>query len=139
MTDGIQSAVVDPTNQSSSESPGPTIPGMTWAAMGSAPAQRAWSWLGKMRLRVAILIVGIPLAAAGLIAMTPAWAALPVVGVAFAAVMTSMSKMTLRLNERTCLSCGADLRDEPVGDHGIICPACGALRDSAPFGPDAHA
>ncbi|HVZ94046.1 MAG TPA: hypothetical protein VG797_06010 [Phycisphaerales bacterium] len=92
-------------------------------------------WLSRLRVRAAVLVVGIPLAAAGLIAMTPAWAVLPVVGVAVAAMVTSLGKMTQRMADRACYECGTSLADEPPSPHGIVCPSCGALYQEAPFGP----
>lgn len=93
------------------------------------------AWFGAVRVRAFLLVIGIPLAAAGIIALSPAWATLPVVGVAVAAVMTSLSKVTQRLSDRTCFTCGADLSKQPHSPHGIVCPSCGSLFQQAPFDP----
>lgn len=103
--------------------------------MDKNPKPSRFTWLGGLRLRAFLLVVGIPLAAAGIIALSPAWATLPVVGVAVAAVMTSLSKVTQRLSENTCLTCGHDLSRESPATHGIICPECGSLYQRAVFDP----
>jgi hypothetical protein len=40
----------------------------------------------------------------------------------------SVGKLTTRLLHPTCLDCGRDLRGQPVGVAGIICPDCGSVN-----------
>lgn len=54
----------------------------------------------------------------------PAW---PVVGVAVAMVVATVSTMTNRLKAETCYSCGKDIRHVEAGEHGRACPTCGAV------------
>lgn len=91
--------------------------------------------LGKVRLRVLVFVVGVPLAACAAIVFTPGWAALPVVGVAVYTIALGVNKATTRLQERVCWTCGADLRGLVRSDHGVPCPGCGALNAS--IDPDA--
>ncbi|MEM8835280.1 MAG: hypothetical protein AAGD00_05625 [Planctomycetota bacterium] len=91
--------------------------------------ERGIRWMSRVRLRVAALIVGIPLAAFGVLSLGVAgWLTLPVVGVAIAAVSVGFSKATSRLAADTCWTCGTSLADEPASEHGVMCPKCGALN-----------
>ncbi|MGP1346863.1 MAG: hypothetical protein ACTS3F_09400 [Phycisphaerales bacterium] len=93
---------------------------------------RGLSWLRTLRLKVLAYTIAIPLAAWGAIALTPAWAALPIVGVAVAAVTMTVNKMTQRLGRVTCWTCGADLSGSPEFVVGVICDACGAVNQHRP-------
>jgi len=94
---------------------------------------RGVRWVNKLRLRVVVFVIGIPLAAFGIISLTPAWLTLPVVGMAVAAVTMSVSKLTQRLAKQVCWTCGADLSSQPPHEHGIACPTCGALNQHNPL------
>lgn len=90
------------------------------------------TWLQKIRLRVLAIVLGafltgLAVASWGLI---PLW---PVVGVAVAVFAVAVNKVGHRLSQPVCLSCGADLANRPVGEHGMVCPACGA-PNPPPFG-----
>lgn len=98
-------------------------------------ASAGMAWVSRIRLRAIVIVIGIPLAAFGLISLSPAWLALPVVGVAFAAVTMTMSKLTQRLGESVCWTCGQTLKDLPAGEHGRVCPACGSLNQHNPAAP----
>jgi predicted RNA-binding Zn-ribbon protein involved in translation (DUF1610 family) len=71
--------------------------------------------------------VGIVATAISVIAWTtiPAW---PVIGVAVATLVVCVSTITQKLNKDLCYSCGATLTSAPMGEHGAICPTCGAIH-----------
>lgn len=94
---------------------------------------RGLSWLRTLRLKVLAYALIIPLAAWGVIALSPAWAALPIVGVAVAAVTMTLNKMTLRLGQVTCWTCGADLTGAPESVVGVVCDSCGAINQHRPL------
>jgi hypothetical protein len=78
-------------------------------------------------MRVLWMIVGVGLTTLGVISLTtiPAW---PILGVAVATVALVINQMTSRLRQPICLGCGHDLTGQPLGEHGTICPACGAVH-----------
>jgi len=88
------------------------------------------TWLSKLRLRLLVFVIGVPLAAFAAMSLSPSWLAIPVVGVAVYAVALGLQKASSRLAQPTCWTCGADLSSEPEGDHGRACPSCGALHQS---------
>lgn len=85
--------------------------------------------LGRIRLRLFVFIIGVPLAAFGAIAIGPSWLALPVIGAAFYAVAMGVNKASQRL-QSSCWTCGQSLVDEPGCEHGVACPSCGSLNPS---------
>ena len=87
--------------------------------------------LGKVRLRVLVFAIGVPLAAATTIAMAPSWIALPIVGVAMYTLAVGVKKATGRLHESVCWTCGTSLAGRPGGAHGVECPGCGTLNAPA--------
>ena len=93
---------------------------------------RGMAWVNRLRLRAVVLVIGIPLAAWGAISIGPAWLALPLVGVAVAAVTMTVNRLTNRLNADVCWTCGTSLHGLPPHEHGIACPACGALNQHNP-------
>jgi len=90
------------------------------------------TWLGRARLRAIVYVIGIPLAAFGVITLSPAWLTLPVVGVALAAVTMTVNKTANRLVGERCWTCGTSLKGEPAAVQGIVCPGCGALNQYNP-------
>lgn len=96
------------------------------------PIHRGMKWVNRIRLRVIVFVIGIPLAAWGAIMVGPAWLALPLVGVAVACVTMSVSRITQRMAATTCFTCGHDLKGIPPHEHGIACPACGSLNQHNP-------
>jgi len=84
------------------------------------------TWIHRLRLRVLAWMLGIGLAGIALVSWlaVPAW---PVVGFAVAVVVATVSSMTSRLASPTCLSCGNNLSDALAGEHGLVCPECGAI------------
>ncbi len=91
-------------------------------------AKPGLTFAGKIRLRVFAYTVATVLAVWGAIALSPAWAMLPLVGVAVAAVTMTVNKVTARLARPTCWTCGFDLSAESPTPHGITCPDCGSLN-----------
>jgi hypothetical protein len=84
--------------------------------------------VGKVRLRVLVFVVGVPLAAMAAILFTPGWLTIPVVGVAVYTMAMGVKQATTRLGEAVCWTCGADLAGLPRSEHGVPCPGCGALN-----------
>lgn len=66
----------------------------------------------------------------------PAW---PVLGVAVAAVAFAINGVAARLETTSCLACGADLADQPVGIRGRLCPKCGAINERGIADPEQRA
>lgn len=90
------------------------------------------AWVTRVRLRVIVFVIGVPLAAFGAITLGPAWLTLPIVGVAVAVVTVSVNKLTQRLGGSVCFTCGEEIGDVPPGEHGKVCPGCGALNQHRP-------
>jgi hypothetical protein len=85
------------------------------------------TWMHRLRVRLAALIVAVILTAIGVIS----FAAVPVsivITVAVAAVAVAFGSVTSRLAQPVCWSCGADLKSQPGGAHGIACPSCGSVN-----------
>jgi len=82
----------------------------------------------RIRLRLLALVIGVPLATVGVISLSPSWAALPLVGMAVYAFTVSVNKVSHRLAQPTCWTCGHDLSAQPLGDYGVACPDCGSLN-----------
>lgn len=93
---------------------------------------KGMTWLGRARLRLIVYVIGIPLAAFGVISLSPAWLTLPVVGVALAAVTMTVNKTANRVIGERCWTCGQSIKGEPAGEQGIVCPCCGALNQFNP-------
>lgn len=87
-----------------------------------------FTWLGRMRLRLIVFVIGIPLAAFGAMSLGPGWLALPIVGMAVAAVTVSVNKLAQRLAHPVCWTCGHDLSSLTPHDLGVVCPECGSLN-----------
>jgi hypothetical protein len=85
-------------------------------------------WLHTIRRRVLWIVVGVGLTTLGVISVTtiPAW---PVVGIAVATLAIVVNSMASRLSEPICLGCGLDIKDQPRGEHGTICPHCGSIQE----------
>ena len=96
--------------------------------MTTSASERTKPWLSRIRIRVAVFVIGIPLAAFGVISLSPAWLMLPLVGVAVASLTMTVNKLTHRLGAHTCLTCGGDLANLAANEHGVVCPTCGALN-----------
>lgn len=84
-------------------------------------------WIRRARYRALAFVLAILLAATATIVLTGLpW--LPVVGAALVTVAATVSKLTTRLLQPTCMSCGKDLSGEPIAMHGIACPDCGSVQ-----------
>lgn len=89
------------------------------------------TWLQKLRLKALGFALGLALAAIGAIS----WLALPAVPVivgAFATAAVVLNSMTSRVSGKACQGCGASLKGEAQGAHGIICPGCGLVNQFSP-------
>jgi len=78
-------------------------------------------------LRVLAILLGGILAAIALINFM-AWPVIPVVGAAFITVAAVVHTVTNRLGSPVCWACGTDLKDQPTGVYGAICPDCGSVN-----------
>jgi hypothetical protein len=89
------------------------------------------TWMHRFRLRVLGLLVAGALAVIAMVSIpwVPLW---PALGVAVAAVALVFNRAASRLDGPTCFACGADLRAQPLGEHGVICPHCGSISDVLP-------
>lgn len=94
------------------------------------------AWRDKLKLRSWVVVVGVPLAVWGAIAVGPGWLAWPLVGVAVAAVTMAVNRVGGMLSQKTCWTCGGDLSSSPACEQGVVCEECGALNQ---FNPDALA
>ncbi|MEM7622972.1 MAG: hypothetical protein AAF235_07180 [Planctomycetota bacterium] len=83
-------------------------------------------WFSRIRLRVFAILLAAGLAVVGVLNII-ALPVLPVVGVAIITVAAVVNTVTHRLAAPTCLSCGADISEEPQGPHGRVCASCGAI------------
>lgn len=102
--------------------------------------------LERIRLRAFAWVVGLTLAAVGVI-LFAAQPVLPVIGVTIAAVAFVVRTASGKIGETACRGCGTDLSGHASGAYGIACPSCGtlnqvlppdddALPDAVPFEPD---
>lgn len=101
-------------------------------SMDSTIKSIGMAWVTRLRLRAIVFVIGVPLAAFGAISLGPAWLTLPIVGVAVAVVTVSLNKLTARLGESVCWTCGTGIKDVPPGEHGKVCPNCGSLNQHNP-------
>lgn len=89
------------------------------------------AYFRRIRLRALAWLLGIALASVATVAFAGiSW--VPVVFGAVAAAVVSLHKTAHRLDRPTCLECGADLSQEPVGTYGTICHQCGAVNQPQP-------
>ncbi len=87
------------------------------------------TWIGKARLKLAVIVIGAPLAAFGAISVGPAWLTLPVIGATFYVLAIGVNKTSNRVASSKCWTCGHDLSALSVdGEHGVPCPSCGTLN-----------
>lgn len=95
-------------------------------------------WMHTIRRRALWIVVVAGAVVLGLIFTTtiPAW---PVLGVAVAAVAFAINGVAARLETTSCLACGADLADQPVGIRGRLCPKCGAINERGIADPEQRA
>lgn len=89
------------------------------------------TWLGKVRLRAIVAVIGVPIALLATISALPMWVMVPIV---VAAVTMTVSRVTSGMQRQTCWTCGEDLSAETHGTHGLACPHCGTLNMFEPMG-----
>ena len=83
-------------------------------------------YFGRVRVKVFSVVLGIALATVAVVLWTPlGW--LPATGLAVAAAIVAVNRAGHRLTEPVCYQCGMELKGQPDGEHGILCPGCGAL------------
>ena len=92
---------------------------------GSAPVG---AWLKSLRLKVLAVLAAGTLAVIGVLGWL-ALPAIPVVGVAIITVAAVVNKMTTRLSEPICRTCGSSLEGEKPGTYGVVCRGCGAINE----------
>jgi hypothetical protein len=89
------------------------------------------AYFRRIRLRALAWLLGIALASVATLALSSiSW--VPIFFGAVAAAAVSLSKTAHRLNKPTCLGCGADISQQPVGTYGAICAECGAVNQPKP-------
>lgn len=81
----------------------------------------------KLRLRALALLVALGLGVIGAVSLAslPVW---PVVGVAVTAAALVMNRMASRLDGAVCWGCGGTIADQPAGEYGVTCSACGTIN-----------
>ncbi len=90
------------------------------------------AFLSRVRVRAVLWIVGIGLCTwAAILLAGLSW--VPVVGVAVAAAAATINKVAHRLDKPVCHGCGHDMRGEPLGPAGAVCPTCGSLHQPRPM------
>ncbi len=97
--------------------------------------RRPLDWLHRVRFRAFATVLAVAITAFGLIAWM-ALPALPVIGVAVAAVAMAINTVTARLNEPSCRDCGSDLTGEALSEYGVVCPNCGLINPPLRTEPD---
>jgi hypothetical protein len=93
------------------------------------------TFLHETRRRVLWVVAGVGVTALAVVSWT-ALPALPVVGVAVAAIALVVNRMTAGLRESVCLGCGQDVSQLPHGEHGVICPNCGHITSNMHLAED---
>ncbi len=83
------------------------------------------AWIARLRLRMLAWVAAIGLATVATVSFVGLpW--IPIVGFAVAFVV-GVNKSTRPLERVTCLQCGLDLTEQPIGQYGVACPDCGAI------------
>ncbi|MEL7484943.1 MAG: hypothetical protein AAFN41_11405 [Planctomycetota bacterium] len=100
-----------------------------WLQSKRLALQERIALLHKLRLRAFAVVVGLILAAVGVVSIVsaPAW---PVVAGAVAIAAVAVNSVASRLTKTICLGCGHNVTGAPVGQYGVVCPKCGTI--SAP-------
>ncbi|MEM1071756.1 MAG: hypothetical protein AAGH71_02905 [Planctomycetota bacterium] len=101
-----------------------------WMASRRVVLEERIAFLHKLRLRSFAIVLGLVLAAIGVISVVsaPAWS---VVAGAVAIAAVAVNKVASRLAQPVCLGCGTAIGDEPVGQYGVVCPNCGTIAEPA--------
>jgi hypothetical protein len=81
----------------------------------------------SIRVRAIWVLVGLLATTVGVIAWTTI-PALPVVGIAATALVMTVNRISKHVRPEACYQCGADTAGQPRGEHGVVCPGCGAIH-----------
>ncbi|MEL6497925.1 MAG: hypothetical protein AAF937_04450 [Planctomycetota bacterium] len=86
--------------------------------------------LHKLRLRALAVLLGLVLAAVGVVSVVsaPAW---PIVAGAVAIAAVAVNSVAARLSKAICIGCGQSLAEQPMGQYGTVCPSCGTISTPA--------
>lgn len=97
-----------------------------WIQSKKLEAEQRFAYLHKLRLRAFGVLLGLALAAIGILSMTtaPVW---PIVVGAAAVAAITINKVASRLSRTVCIGCGQRIEHEPVGQYGVVCPKCGTV------------
>lgn len=101
-----------------------------WIQSKRLEAEQRLAYLHKLRLRAFGVLLGLALAAIGILSMTtaPVW---PIVVGAAAVAAITINKVASRLSRTVCIGCGQRIETEPVGQYGVVCPKCGTVSASS--------
>lgn len=101
-----------------------------WIQSKRLEAEQRFAYLHKLRLRAFGVLLGLALAAIGILSMTtaPVW---PIVVGAAAVAAITINKVASRLSRTVCIGCGQRIETEPVGQYGVVCPKCGTVSASS--------
>ncbi len=101
-----------------------------WYRSKRLAVEKQIAYLHKLRLRTFGILVGLGLAAIGLVNIM-VLPALPVFVGAIAVAALVVNKVAAQLSTTVCIGCGETIENEPVGQYGVICPKCGTISASA--------
>ncbi|MEM1072745.1 MAG: hypothetical protein AAGH71_07985 [Planctomycetota bacterium] len=101
-----------------------------WFQSKRLAVQERIALLHKLRLRALAVVVGLILAAVGVVSVVsaPAW---PIVAGAVAIAAVAVNSVASRLTKTICIGCGQSLAESPVGQYGAVCPSCGTISTPA--------
>lgn len=101
-----------------------------WLQSKRLALQERVALLHKLRLRAFAIVLGLVLAAVGIVSIVsaPAW---PIVAGAFAIAAVAVNSVASRLTKTICIGCGQNLSESPVGQYGAVCPKCGTISTPA--------
>ena len=93
------------------------------------------TFLHQIRRRVMWIVAGVGVTTLAVVS----WTTLPAWGVVVGAVATIalvINTLTARLHQDICLGCGANVANQPHGEHGIICLKCGHISSAMHLSED---
>jgi len=103
-----------------------------WYRSKRLAVEKQIAYLHKLRLRAFGIVLGLGLAAFGLVSMT-VLPAIPVFVGAVAVAALVVNKVAAQLSNTVCIGCGTKIDSEPVGQYGVVCPKCGTISASSKF------
>ena len=104
-----------------------------WYRSKKLAIEMRFAYLHKLRLRAFGIVLGLGLAAFGIVSMT-VLPAIPVFVGAFAVAALVVNKVAAQLSNTVCIGCCEKIGNEPIGQYGAICPSCGTI--AAPPGTE---